>query len=333
MEFVQGTVVLWRGPGVVQVGSDPDHHFVLDGLSPAEQVWLLEAARTRCDLGPPPGRTSARAPRPWTPTPAAARIAARLRAAARTSTGGAAHGGPLPSVRIDGVDALTGAAARILVRSGVDRLDLVDPTRLDAIVPGLFTDEDLGIPRAQALSHHLQDLGHVTVAPLGAPDVVVVSRARVPATMVATMLGVENRTHLLVTRHEGSVEVGPLVRPGRTPCAQCRALHLADADPHWPMAAREMATWPLPPPDLAVEGIASLEIARAVLEAVGHAELGASRLVRSGCPVVLRIDAGGDVHEIPCPPHPRCSCGASRQEGASMSPMSSPRTRARTGVP
>ena len=352
MEIERGTAVLWRGPGVVQIGSDPDHHLVLGGLSPAEQVWLVEAARAATPTGahttPTPRPSRRRAAPGRAPTPVAARVAAHLRARGVLPHTAAPGPRPNPRMRIDGVDVISAATARILVRSGVERLDIVDPARLDRPLPGVFDEEDVGVPRAQALAHHLQDLGSLTVAPLTSPDVVLVSRARVPGLATAAALGAENRLHLLVTRHEGSVEIGPLVAPGRTPCAQCRALHLADADPHWPLTAREMPSWPLPPAlDLAVEGVASLEVARAMLAALGSTELGPSALVRTEGRTLLRVEAGGVVREVPCPPHPRCSCGAFPHDDAHRQPTSSvpgdgapavsggasPRTTARMAAP
>lgn len=350
MEIERGTAVLWRAPGVVQIGSDPDHHVVLDGLSPAEQVWLVDAARRHTDLGPPPGRTghrpTRRAPRPWAATPAAARVAARLRSGGSHTAARPQGTHRKPSVRIDGVDAVSAATARILVRSGVERLDIVDPARLERTVPDLFDDRDLGLPRAKALARHLRNLRPLTLGPLKTPDVVLVSRARVPDLPAATMLRGENRVHLLVTRHEDAVEIGPLVVPGRTPCAQCRALHLTDADPHWPLTAREMLSWPLSPaPGLAVEAVASLEVARALLGVLGHTDLGPSSLVGTRGRTLLRVEAGGVTRRVPCPPHPRCSCGSAPQgrspaalpssvmPGSRPPVGSSPRTTARSAAP
>lgn len=350
MEIERGTAVLWRGPGVVQIGSDPDQHVVLDGLSPAEQVWLVDAARRHADLGPPPGRTghrpTRRAPHPWTPTPAAARVAARLRAGGSPPGAERQRTRRPPCVRIDGVDVVSAATARILVRAGVERLDIVDPARIERTVPDLFDDRDLGVSRARALTRRLRDLGPLTVEPLEAPDVVLVSRERVPDLTTAGVLRGENRVHLLLTRHEDAVEIGPLVVPGRTPCAQCRALHLADADPHWPLTAREMPFWPLSPaPGLAVETVASLEVARALLGVLGHTELGPSPLVDARGRTLLRVEAGGVTRRVPCPPHPRCSCGCAPQGSSpaafpsSVAPGSrppvgsSPRTTARSAAP
>ena len=131
MEIERGTAVLWRGPGVVQIGSDPDHHLVLGGLSPAEQVWLVEAARaatpTVAHTTPTPRPSRRRAAPGRAPTPVAARVAAHLRA--RGVLPHTAAPGPRPNqrMRIDGVDVISAATARILVRSGVERLDIVDP--------------------------------------------------------------------------------------------------------------------------------------------------------------------------------------------------------------
>lgn len=236
-------------------------------------------------------------------------------------------------MRIDGIDAITTAAARLLARSGVSRMDVVDPRHVDDALLSTFAVDDLGAPRVQALAGDLERLGRVRVAPLGVPDVVVLSRLRVPDWGTASMLGVENRVHLLVTHHETAVEVGPLVVPGRTACSQCRALHLTDADPHWPMTAREIPAWPVPPPDAALETVAALEIARAVLGITGHSDLGPTPLVGTGSDIVLRVEAGGRMRRVANPPHPRCPCGAADQAVSTGASTSSPRTRARTTTP
>jgi hypothetical protein len=48
--------------------------------------------------------------------------------------------------------------------------------------------------------------------------------------------------HLSVVVREADVLVGPLVRPGGSPCLRCLDLHRADEDPRWPVVATQLAT-------------------------------------------------------------------------------------------
>jgi hypothetical protein len=66
------------------------------------------------------------------------------------------------------------------------------------------------------------------------PDLlVVVSYGESPRSVYerASLLGID---HLPVVLDEDRVRIGPLVRPGRTPCVSCHDLQRTDWDPAWP---------------------------------------------------------------------------------------------------
>lgn len=338
MELVRGTAVLWRGPGVLQVGADPDHHVVLEGLTASEQAWLLEAARAAMPVDPllAPAPTGPRTP--LVPPPGALRLRARLEAvglvdATRSGTlpgSGAAADAPGPGVVLDGLDAVTLAAADLLAQAGVRRFQVVDARQVDSSLEGAVPSGTYGYPRTAVAQDLLTSrYRDVYVGPLADPDVVVVSRARTPDVASTGLLMAEDRPHVTVTLRERHVEVGPLVLPGLTPCAHCRSLDLTDRDGLWPVMAQEMADWPLPAPTTAARVQASLEVARAVLEATGVATLGPSSLSGPGW-AVCRVDADGTSRLVPLAPHPRCGCGAT---GEPFLPAASPASRRHDRAP
>ena len=57
----------------------------------------------------------------------------------------------------------------------------------------------------------------------------------------AAVLGVD---HLPVVIDEDRVRIGPLVRPGRTPCVGCHDLHRTDWDPAWPALLAQLGHRP-----------------------------------------------------------------------------------------
>lgn len=56
----------------------------------------------------------------------------------------------------------------------------------------------------------------------------------------AARLMADDRRHLPVVFSGTGVEVGPLVRPGETPCLACLAAHRRDADAAWPLLAAQL---------------------------------------------------------------------------------------------
>lgn len=65
------------------------------------------------------------------------------------------------------------------------------------------------------------------------PTIAIIAGAVAPAHCAHLMR--EDRSFLPLAFELGGVRVGPLVRPGKTPCVACRDLALADEDSEWPM--------------------------------------------------------------------------------------------------
>lgn len=80
--------------------------------------------------------------------------------------------------------------------------------------------------------------------------------------------------HLLVRVDENRVHVGPLVRPGITPCVQCHDLHRIDWDPSWaalvPQLGRRAAQHNPPALGTVLPLLAVAELVRTVLDVAGE---------------------------------------------------------------
>lgn len=346
MQLREGTAVMWREPGVLQVGADPDDHLVLDRLSGPEVAWLMAAGLDAVPVDPfaPSPRREVRLP----PLPAGSRLPARLGAAGflRPDVGA---GPPLPGgVRLDGIDTVTLAAAQLLAQVGVRRFDLVDHRHVDLALADVLPAGSLGAPRTSAAAEALSGV-HLgtTTGRLAAPDLVIVSRTRRVDPSTTGMLMAEDQPHLLVVQRERSLVVGPLVLPGQTSCSHCVDLHLTDRDHRWPFLIEEALGCPLAAPDPAAAHVAGLEVARAALGATGHPLLGGGD-PHDSTPHLVHVDRGGNLRREPSPGHPRCGCGAAGTVFAPVSPddpgsgtqgsptstcTSSPRTIASTAGP
>lgn len=193
-----------RGPGQVQFGLSPGHGIVLDGLSDAEVDLLLV-------LG---------------------------------ATGGTARLESLASrfgVSEDRVNDLLTA----LRDGGL----LVDPARSrpdrsgrTVCVPGegnvveqlrsALTREGVGTvhPRPGGTS------GGTDLAVLVAQSVVPEEHGR--------SWQQAGTAHLPVALHDGGLTLGPLVRPGHTPCLRCLDLHRSDRDRAWPTIVTQLPSAP-----------------------------------------------------------------------------------------
>lgn len=264
MRLREGTAVLWREPGVIQVGADPDDHLVLDSLGAQEVSWLLAARLDALCSDPLAGVTGQVSPLP--PLPAGSRLPGLL-----GGRGYLREEGPVPpplpgGVRLEGVDAITLEAAGLLVEVGVRRFDLVDPRPVDLALAERLPAGGFGMPRSPTVGAALTRPGvHIDLGRLASPDLVIVSVERSCDPSTVGLLMAEDRPHLVVIRREHSVTVGPLVVPGRTPCSHCVDLHHSDRDPRSPFVAEEARAWQLPALPPAVRHLAALEVARAAL--------------------------------------------------------------------
>lgn len=308
MRLRQGTAVMWREPGVIQVGADPQEHLVLDNLSTQEISWLM-AARLDAALIEPLSLATAHDVR-LPPLPAGSRLPGLLRDRDFLRPDEPVPA-PLPGgVRLEGIDMITLAAAQLLVQVGVRRFDLVDSRPVDLPLAAVLPTGSLGTPRQTAAAAVLAGpSAHVNTGRLTSPEVVIVSASRSCDPATVGMLMAEDQEHLLVTHRERSITVGPRVGPGRTPCSHCVELHLSDRDPRWPFVMEEARACPLPAPSAAARHVAALEVARAALGPTGRQLLGGSNPWGTE-PCAVHIDAAGALRTELTRPHPRCGCSS-----------------------
>lgn len=316
-------LVLWQCPTQVRVGTDPRWAAVLADLSPS-------AARALVDL--PRGAADERALRSALRREQVAReetdaVVAHLRAARLLVPGPAgdtpdavtwgmldADGdGPAvlerrrgARVRVTGLGRLGAGLALTLAAAGVGRLDLADDSpvsRHDVGAAGLVP-ADVGSPRSGAVARALHDVAPGVQTPRGGgpADLVVLVESHVADPMRHRPLVTAGTAHLSVVVREASVLVGPLVRPGRTPCLRCLDCSRTEADPAWPALAAQLAVRPPDPEETLLAAVAAPLAAAQVL-----AFLDGRPAVVEGATLEVALPDALPRRAVVAP-HPACGC-------------------------
>lgn len=86
------------------------------------------------------------------------------------------------------------------------------------------------------------------------PDLVVIAQPGPARAVSAEPWRIRGITHLPVALHLASATIGPIVQPGTGPCLRCVELARTDADPSWPLLAARGE----PRPEPVVTGAAAL---------------------------------------------------------------------------
>jgi bacteriocin biosynthesis cyclodehydratase domain-containing protein len=118
---------------------------------------------------------------------------------------------------------------------------------------------------------------------------------------------------LEVTVRLGTVLVGPLVRPSRSPCGGCLDLHREDRDPAWPSLAAQLATAPAgigEPCSLTTTMAGAAFAADEVLSFLDGSA------VRTDAAIV-EIPRAGEFRRRVWAAHPRCDCRRRRRRASS----------------
>lgn len=188
----------------------------------------------------------------------------------------------------------------------------------DLATAGLVLD---GIPRARPATTSVRlDHDHAT-APLAGPVTALLSESghavRPDAALTVVLAAGEpprrlfraaqeaREDHLRVVVEDDRVRIGPLVRPGLTPCIRCHDLHRTDWDRGWPALLTQLGSpgTLVVPPSLPVATVhaAALRVLAAVDAYAAGLDAGAS-----GCTVVGPGPFDADAWPIGF--HPACGC-------------------------
>lgn len=220
------------------------------------------------------------------------------------------------NVLVTGASRLAVPIACILASSGVGHVDpsLVGITRLADAAPGGLLPGDAHRPRVTAAAEALRRVApDVELAPLQrsqASFAVLVGSAAPPG-LTALSYGTRRLPHMSVSVRDGTVVVGPLVRPGASPCLNCLDLHRADRDPDWTVIAAQLHT----SPDLSEAVTAATLLAAAAFaaeEVLTHIDGG----LPSTLGATVEISAPGHISRRQWSQHPACGC---RRRGRSRS--------------
>ncbi|HEY5882931.1 MAG TPA: hypothetical protein VIU11_28770 [Nakamurella sp.] len=136
------------------------------------------------------------------------------------------------------------------------------------------------------------------------PTLVVLADDPVPDLGLAATLVQQRIAHLSVLTQAARALVGPLVLPGRSSCLGCANRHRADADPGWPMVARQLSRQ-TPRAPVAISAMAACFASVQVLEMLDGASVPAT--VNGS---VEWTPDGLSARRRTWPEHPDCGCRA-----------------------
>jgi bacteriocin biosynthesis cyclodehydratase domain-containing protein len=323
--LLAGLPVLDRGDGGIQLGLDPRHAVVIEGVtrSVTESVRALDG-RARVD------QLLAR-----TPVADRAALAALLRELvaigmiedaaesgvpcrlAADATTWALRTGHRPSrliaardetaVLVHGSGRLGLAVASLLLTAGIGGVEVIADGLVGPEDIGCgYRDEDVGRPRREAARLALARQG--SPRRVTRPDLVLVTDSAVPAPELVARLLADSVPHLAVRVREGVGIVGPFVVPGRSSCLGCAELHRADLDRAWPKVAAQLAGR-TQPADLPSAHATAALAAEQALRALAWLSSDGRRPPTWNATIELD-PFGPKLEHRTWTPHPQCTCGA-----------------------
>jgi hypothetical protein len=258
---VAGLPVLRRRPGELQIGLDPRHATVVDGVSDAvvAAARRLTGDRTTGDLLtslPPADRDDfaellgALFDEGFVEdaTSVPARLAGETSAAVIRALHTDAHliGRQDLAIGVYGDGRLAVTIACLLAGAGVGwvHVSATGTVRPEDTGTGYLAD-DVGTPRLVAARRAVRRVDPtVRTAPFHparGPDLVILADALVPLPEQVDVLTAMAIPHLLVRTRDTVGIVGPFVVPGLTSCLRCADLHRCDRDECWPQLAVQLA--------------------------------------------------------------------------------------------
>ena len=200
-------------------------------------------------------------------------------------------------------------------------LDLLDGTRTETRVLREAANHGIAAEDATAVLTVLRRAGYVVDAhALRAGRLTDTTRRRLAPQLTALALrnagtgaGVgasaaihrRQAAHLAVSVRDGTVVLGPLVRPGLTPCLNCLDLHRRDRDPGWPAVAEQIGRGGAD----AVEATTALAgAAYAAAEVLAHVDGALPRTLGA----TVEITTPGQPIRRQWTQHPECGCRRKR---------------------
>lgn len=325
---------LWRDPNRLQIGTEPGRAVLLEFTEPtcARLLDLLDGSRTEVALV----REAARAGIAATDTlavlaalrragyvvdahalhPADAHEPARRRldgeavalALRARRPGVALRRRHAAHVLVTGASQLAVPIAAVLGSAGVGHLDpdVGGVATIDDAAPAGLLPADAYRPRGVAAADAVRRMApEADLGPLarGRATFAVLVGDAAPATLTALAYSRRRLPHLAVTVRDGTVVVGPLVRPGLSPCLNCLDLHRRDRDPAWPVLAAQLHTGA----DLAAPLAATTVLAGAAFaaeEVLTHIDGGRPTTLGA----TVEITGPGLDRRRRWTPHPHCGC-------------------------
>jgi bacteriocin biosynthesis cyclodehydratase domain-containing protein len=217
-------------------------------------------------------------------------------------------------VLVTGDGPLIAPVASALAAAGVGHLDAaLDGLAQagDVLVGGLSAD-DVQQPRAIATAAAVSRAAPGTdLSPVraGSAPFVVQFGGRHPTALANRGLRLRNLPRLEVGIRQGTVVVGPLVRPHASPCSECLDLHRKDRDPAWPVLKAQLATAPDGDDEPCAHTTALAGAAYAAEEVLAYLDGGEVRTEAA----IVEIARPGEQKRRIWTAHPRCDCRRRRR--------------------
>ncbi len=337
---VAGLPVLRRKGGELQIGLDPRHAKVVEGLSDrvVAAVGRLTGDRTRDELAAglaerdrkqltdllgslhDLGLLEDAAPSParWAGEVSAAKVHA-------LATGLPPQNHPIGraelAVAVQGDGRLALAIGCLLASAGVGWVHVAatGAVRPEDVGAG-YRLEDVGTPRLVAARRALRraepNVRTTYFNATRAPDLVVLADTLVPEPERVDLVMRAAIPHLLVRVRDTTGIVGPFVVPGLTSCLRCADLQRCDRDTCWPqLAVQLMGQTQIT--DLAGTQATAAFAAAQVLEAAAWLRGAAERPATCETSVALEPRTAA-VQRRRWSAHPHCPCGAAARQRAGL---------------
>ncbi|MEO8107114.1 MAG: ThiF family adenylyltransferase [Actinomycetes bacterium] len=205
-------------------------------------------------------------------------------------------------VVIMGASRLGATIARTLLHAGLGRVGVRDSHNVSPadVSVGGYTTKDVGLRRSEWLSTHPRDAHYQSSGRIDRSLVVVTDA--VDTDSLCRSLATTDKPHLVASCSELVGRVGPLVEPGRSPCAFCLALARRDQDPQWPTIWRQQQITPTPDADAILVGLtAYLSVAHVLDWLTGGSPPSLGGFVETSAP-------HGKTSSRQFSQHPECGC-------------------------